>query len=253
MKEYIPLENGDYKRTGQNGETVYYRQVPCSFCNKKLFRRKADKVKNSFCDHKCKKNYKIKNNDYKTYEIGKEYPVSEGRVRVYTSKSWSYRIKRKCENCSEEIYRENGMRSGKYHFCSKDCEDIFHRPKDFRILENMDDKNFYYMIGLIATDGCVIYPDDNNLQQSYAMNMVLQENDKYLLQSLRDRYGGVYFISEQNDSFNPGKIQQKHNWAMYTKKFVLYLQSIGITRRKSLTLDMNEFFNSLSYDFKGHL
>ena len=218
-----------------------YGKFNCCNCNKEIYRRCYDikRIKHgSFCSSNCAKTYKQKNNLYKTYEIGKPYDLGDGRVRIFTGKSWSYKIKTHCNFCNKELYRE--AKSGTLNFCNDYCMRMCKDPKGTKIFETAKSNplDFAYLLGLIATDGCVIYPQEGKSAVSYNVNISLKMDDSDILKDIQNIFGG--YLTESNLSI----------WTLYNKEFVLWLKEIGITRKKSLTIDINDYFDTLTEDEK---
>jgi endogenous inhibitor of DNA gyrase (YacG/DUF329 family) len=119
-QKYIFCDDNKF-RTRTNSGWVYVYKTKCSFCNKELYRRIADKKEGrlNFCDNTCKSKYNIKNNLNKKHGIGIE-EVDDTTIRKFTGKSWSYLKKTLCTICGKEILREK--RITKQSFCSSKCK-----------------------------------------------------------------------------------------------------------------------------------
>lgn len=230
---------------------TYVLKLNCDNCNKTIFRRKADqkKTKNNFCCAKCKTEFLSNNDLYKKYELGKEYQTKEkGIIRIWSGTSWIYKKEFNCSYCNAKILRENRKRQPTYHFCNKDCEYKYNNPKSSKIMEKINDNNFYYLLGLIATDGCLTYPTENLLTSGYEIKISLKTEDEELLQRIYNIFGG--YINNKIITTVDNYFLCK--WSMHNKEFIEYLKSIGITRNKSLTLNIDNWFNSLSEEHKRH-
>lgn len=179
---------------------------------------------------------------YNNRYIGLEIETLNGSRR-WTGKYWVYYSKQKCLFCGKETVLSKRTKHNSDIFCSPDCKfqsylkqtDI----KQFRIMENMDD-NFYYLIGLIASDGYIKYPKHPQTCKNYACTIELNQKDKYLLENLQQNYGGSINFRQQ---------KQSYIWNINNRKFIQYLvNETGMTNNKSLTLDVTEWFKSISLD-----
>lgn len=252
-KDLIKSSDGQYIGVDKKGYKQYFTKLQCFECGCDIFRRTVDlkTTSHSYCSVECKKKYRIKHKLNKEYIIGKVYQTKQDNVvKIWSGKSWSYKKWFKCECCKKEILREySSNRSGKQHFCDYECEYKFHHPKESAILNHKDEINFCYLMGLIATDGCVTYPSRGYSTGSYSATVCLQQKDSGLLYDIQQMFGGDFTYYESINTFNneyTNTIMSK--WSIHYKKFVLYLKSIGIKRNKSLSLNIEKYFNSLTHD-----
>jgi len=110
-------------------------------------------------------------------------------------------------------------------------------PKGFKILDNKNTANFAYLIGLIATDGHVMYPVDDSTRKGYSCYITLHKKDVELLHCIKDIFGGNVTARPDNTFY----------WWMSNKPFVLYLKDdVGIVRRKTRILDIERYYNTLN-------
>ena len=215
-------------------------KVNCSFCNNIMYRRKYDlkRVKHgSFCSPNCKKLYWKQNKLYKESKPYRIIKLSDGRIKYYTGKSWSYRTLCKCTQCGKDIYREKPLEK---NFCSNECKYIYSDPIGSKILEQKDNNSFYYLLGLIATDGCITYPTEKSPKVSYNVYIALKKEDRGVLDKIHDQFGGQLYE------------KKLISWHINNKGFIEYLKSIGLTRKKSQTMNVDKFFKSLNEIQKRH-
>jgi len=94
------------------------------------------------------------------------------------------------------------------------------KPKPFECQENL----FWYLAGLIATDGCLI--------QNRKLAVVTSKDEEYLLE-LRDQLGLKHKLRRKVSGFG-----SSIGYDLVVKRVALYdrLTSIGLTPRKSLTI-----------------
>jgi hypothetical protein len=250
--DLIEINETQYIGKDKNNSPVYYTKVQCAECGCNIYRRTFDlkNTINSYCSVKCKKEHREKNGFNKIYTMGKVYSTNkQGIVKTWTGRSWSYRKRFTCKNCDKEILREyKSNRCGKEHFCDNECWYRFYHPKESKILEQKDTINFCYLVGLIATDGCVIYPSKNYLTGSYSTTICLNAKDSDILYKIQKEFGGDFTYYEKENVISNEITSNMARWAIHYKKFVLYLKSIGVTRNKSLTLNINKYFKKLTYE-----
>lgn len=136
-------------------------------------------------------------------------------------------ISTQCAYCRKPLKRTKySLARHPLSFCNQECFVYYNEPKQAHLMEHIRNNNFYYLIGLILTDGCVIYPE-NNVKGSYTACIKLHKRDEQLIQSIYDMFGG--YLSYENYSVC---------WRTGNKHFVNFLKSIGIVRRKTHCLDV---------------
>lgn len=106
------------------------------------------------------------------------------------------------------------------------------------IMKFKDDLDFYYLIGLIATDGGL--RDDTCL-----IKIGLHPDDRELLFKLRDKFGSniIHYAKE------PGEITKNPEyvvWSFLDKTFRDWINERGITPKKSLTMNVENMFNEFN-------
>jgi len=143
------------------------------------------------------------------------------------------KITRKCKTCAKEILRE---KSNKNVFCSRQCILFYKDPKQEKILEKSNDNDFYYLLGLIATDG---YISKKENKKSQRCNISLHKNDEQVLLDIQKNYGGkIYKFYKANKNVI--------RWQILNQKFINYIESTGISNNKSLTLNIQKWFKTLN-------
>lgn len=234
---YSLYKDNIFRKRSNDKSYVYYYRTQCKFCNKVLYRRLADRKEGrfNFCDRACRSSYRKKFDLNKKYHKGMEEIIDDNTKRKYTGKSWSYLVKHNCKACGKEVYREE-KQNILNHFCSDECEYNYNDPKGSKILEKQNDENFYYLLGLIATDGTVS-TDTNTVIIS------LSHCDYKLLYNIKEYFGGKIHTYSNSSTMA---------WDICNSKFHKYLMDIGITNKKSLTLNVEEWFNKLPYNFQQH-
>jgi len=132
-----------------------------------------------------------------------------------------------CKNCNTPV--KTGMFCAAPSYCRYEYMHKIRNPKLSKII-NLKSINFYYLLGLIATDG--------NLHKAkgYGIEINIHTKDKNLLKKIQKMYGGSLKDKKDNTTV----------WYISYKPFYDYLCSIGITPAKSLTLDVVNFFNNLT-------
>lgn len=163
-------------------------------------------------------------------------------MRVENDKK--YYIDTVCLNCGNHI--KKSMYSKSNGFCPRPsyCRyEYMHKqrdPKGCAILDNKNDPDFYYLLGLIATDGDITHPSQGK-NRGYNCNINLNKIDEDVIFKIKEKFGGNYRYNHDNTI----------RWSLRNKKFNDYLISIGIGCNKSKTLDVSNWFFEL--DFKNQI
>ena len=159
-------------------------------------------------------------------------------------------IKHNCGFCDKEVYiNQKTLSINPISFCNSNCMALYHKqkndPKNYEIMNKIHTLNVCYYIGLLAADGTITYPAKNNKYKGYRARLQLQEQDKDILEKLQNLFGGTL------NCYTINTLKSK-TWQheLTNKEFVLYLKSIGLTIKKSRTLDVYNWFNILKYDQK---
>jgi hypothetical protein len=143
---------------------------------------------------------------------------------------------KKCQMCGIPLMVRN--KKSKFcpvpAYCRYDNQQRKRNPKIVNLMQNRD-SNFYYLLGLIASDGHLH-------SNSYGVEITINTKDINVLFEIQNLYGGAITNKKDHTSI----------WRVSYKPFYEYLLSIGITTLKSLTLNIEKFFNSLSSDNKIH-
>jgi hypothetical protein len=164
--------------------------------------------------------------------------LNKGTYSVYLDKV-------PCKNCGDDIYAsKQTLHKHGHAFCSVECKCIHTQkrkdPKGANILDNVKDADFYYLLGLLASDGTIIYPQSDNKYVAYACRLHLSKKDEMLLNDIHDKFGGT--ITSDRSKYII--------WQLTHKKFLLFLKDIGITTKKTNFLDITLWFNTLDDKFK---
>lgn len=178
--------------------------------------------------------------------------TEKGYKKQTKNKGWVYYVDSTCENCGKSIITTKIKFSNKrkHTFCpdNKYCMyEYYQKQKDikaYNILQNINDPNFYYLIGLICTDGCITWPGCNATAVAYKCTIELNRKDKKLLQDIQKIFGGKLWECKSSNTWR---------WVIHNKLFIEYLrEEVGLTNNKSFTLNIEEWFNCLSDDSKNH-
>lgn len=149
-------------------------------------------------------------------------------------------IKINCSHCNNEYYLRKysyEKRIDKINCCSISCSKKYRYNIKNNILKHKNTPEFYYLIGLIATDGLIRYPSNN--YNNYTTSIEMSITNKNLLKSIQDIFNGKLNITHNKNAVK---------WSCHNSDFVLYLKNnVGLTSKKSLSLNINlNWWNSLS-------
>jgi len=148
-----------------------------------------------------------------------------------------------CSECGCTVYKEhrNSIVSNN-SFCSKMCQANYrHKIKDLKGVNILSHKNtnaFCYLIGLICSDGHITYPPK---YVHYSCIISIRDYDKDILYKIQNKFGGILRFNKKNVI-----------WQLNNNKFIEYLKDIGVTHNKSLSIDVTDWFNSLTENNKLH-
>ncbi len=148
--------------------------------------------------------------------------------------------KNTCLNCKQVI--KKGLKfCPRPEYCQYEYTLKKRDPLAANILNNKD-WDFYYLIGLIVTDGTLRYPNSNKTKNiGYSFSITACNSDIKLIQCLHKRFGGK--ISKRKDNCLA--------WYVSNKKFIEFLlNEVGITKNKTYALNVTKWFNTLSHDNK---
>ena len=102
-------------------------------------------------------------------------------------------------------------------------------------------KMLSWLVGLIATDGTISWPNATKSATAYNCQIKLSNKDEEILYRIQERFGGK-IVQYKKD--------KKCMWAIKGKPFINYLRSIGFTHNKTITLDVTKWFALLDEDKK---
>ena len=105
------------------------------------------------------------------------------------------------------------------------------------ILDRKNTNEFYYLIGMIATDGCVVWKNKTKSANDNRCSISQHTRNLYLLEKIKDIFGGNVYIEHKRPSAL---------WRTTDVEFINYLRDIGFNKNKTFTLDISKWFNSLS-------
>ena len=106
-----------------------------------------------------------------------------------------------------------------------------------------NDNDFYYLLGLLATDGSIS-------EDSSIIRIGLSPLDIDCLYSLYNKFSGniIHYKKVKDEiTHNP----EYAVWSVIDYKFCDFLKKIGITPCKSLTLNISQYFESLTHIQQG--
>lgn len=132
---------------------------------------------------------------------------------------------KKCKNCEQKISSGNFCKKPSY--CRYEYMHKIRNPKTVKILNEKDD-TFFYLLGLIATDGHLH-------KHCYGIEITLNKKDKKVLQLIKKKYGGSIKLKKDNTVV----------WYISYKPFYDFCCEIGITPAKSKSINVNNFFYNL--------
>jgi hypothetical protein len=155
-----------------------------------------------------------------------------------------YLVNVMCINCKTSIQRNKYQyKKANYKaFCSQQCTVYYKDPKQSKIMEYIYNSNFYYLIGLIATDGYINYPGTKTKTKSHKCMIKLSQKDKDILYKIQNIFGGSITTERNGNTFC---------WYISNKKFICYLRDVvGLTNNKTYNLNVTNWFNQLIPKFK---
>lgn len=147
-----------------------------------------------------------------------------------------------CSFCKKPIYQNStGFFYKQKTFCDSNCRNQFNMqtkdPKKFMIVKNKNE-DFYYLIGLIVTDGYLEYVSPDLKTRTWCVSIKNMHRD--FLESIKNKLGGTISKHKHKDSF-------AYTLNFNNKELVDYLLSeVGLTHNKSLTVDIKKWFITLT-------
>lgn len=143
------------------------------------------------------------------------------------------KLNTKCLLCNRPFSKK---RKGKFcpspSYCRYDNNLRLKNPKIIKLVEEKDN-NFFYLLGLIASDGHLH-------SKAYGVEITVNTKDVQVLFEIQNIYGGAITNKKDNTTI----------WRISYKPFYDYLLSIGITTLKSLDLNIENFFATLTLEQK---
>lgn len=175
---------------------------------------------------KIRKKYNLSWSDLHDYSQYKDYIIQQWDWR--TAPSLSQEI-----GCSksyvEKVWREAGLKD-------KGCN-VYHADKHF--LDIIDSHEKAWFIGLIASDGCLF--ERNNLIQ-----ITLQEKDKETLEQVKT-------ILKAGNPLHWNDDKKTYTLSICNKQLYSRLIEIGLTPKKTWTLDFNFLLKNIPEEFHSSL
>lgn len=167
-------------------------------------------------------------------------PIVEKNGKYYRNNNEV--IKLFCPICNAPIYRQPWyLKKYSYKsFCSEKCKQISRDPKGSKIMKSKNTSNFNYLIGLICTDGHL--GKLKNVGNYIEIRLAVKDQSSVrLLNRIQNVFGGKV----QKDGLG-------YVWSIYNSDFYSFLLSIGLTHKKSLNLNVTNYFNKLTKKNKYH-
>lgn len=162
--------------------------------------------------------------------------------RSTNNKHYDYYCITKCTRCNKECLQDAYNHKVSNPFCSFDCKFMYelkqYDPTSYKMMELINDPDFYYLIGLICTDGFIKYKDGYGQHLGSRCEIQLKKLDKDLLLRIQQKFGGT--------------VSEKYNkYVIYNRDFIHYLRDdVKILRNKTYNLNIEEWFNNLNESFK---
>jgi hypothetical protein len=132
--------------------------------------------------------------------------------------------------------------------CKCEYEQKIKDPKGSSILDLKYTPNFYYLLGLLATDGHIEYPRENSNATNSACIIELNEGDRDLINQINNIFGGYVYITFANRKDKT----KMFKWYLNNRKLIEYLRSIGFVHNKTHTLDLSKWFDNIKENNKWH-
>jgi len=176
----------------------------------------------------------------KTNNNGQIIQNKNGGYRRITNTGSSTVLLVNCKFCGKQIFRNKCSLKKHEPFCSELCRSKNKEPRQYDIMSKINEPNFYYLIGLICTDGHISYPFATHSNKSnYYCDIKIHNQDQSLIDNIFKYCGGIV-----------RKEKNQICWRTSCKEFIQYLINIGLTNNKSLTLNVDKWFNNLKDEYK---
>lgn len=139
-----------------------------------------------------------------------------------------------CEYCQKEFETKLGHNEQK--FCSKSCAVSSRFEEDEGLFRyGVDDYIQKYILGLIITDGCIT-------KNGKKFVICISLKDKEMIEQIRD------IVCKTKKIYRDGNNYQV-KWR--NTEDVSYLESLGITQRKTYTVGIPYFYTNMSHLIRG--
>lgn len=154
-----------------------------------------------------------------------------------------YLIPVECKFCKKTVLRNKSyIKDHPRTFCTEECKVYFNDPKQSKIMDYINDNDFYYLIGLISTDGYINYPGSNTKSKTYRCMIKLNTSDSQVLYDIQNKFGGSLTLENKGNTTS---------WYVSNRVFVTYLRDVvGLTNNKTYNLDVTTWYNSLCSAFR---
>jgi len=106
-----------------------------------------------------------------------------------------------------------------------------------KILEHKDTNEFAYLIGMIATDGCVIWKGKTKSAKDDRCSITQHTKNIQMLNEMKRVFGGNVYSE---------KTRSSSVWRTKDTEFVTFLRSIGFKENKTFTLNLDSWFDSIT-------
>lgn len=211
-------------------------------------------------------------NGMKQKDIAKEYNVTPSTISYILRKNGIYTIRDLSPLFSEDKVKEMYDRycnkervrdlANEYNIDYSSVYNLFHKygfevneshtKQQYSINENYFDEintpNKAYIIGLLWADGC-------NMTNKHEIKISLQEEDKHILDSIKEELGFDKPLSFVNYKKRKSNYKNQYVLTICNKYISEKLNSLGMIKAKSLTLEWPDCINKDMYKhfIRGYL
>ncbi|BDG33489.1 hypothetical protein [Parageobacillus thermoglucosidasius] len=224
--------------------------MTCKYCKKnyEVWRFQLEKGKGQFCSYQCAGKYYGEQKTTKIERIceqcGSTFKVWISRVKngqghfcskLCAAKSRKKQIKKKCEWCKNEFtVIPSNTKNGRGRFCSMSCKAFYLNCKKYGIKQLKPEKqtinwnsNIGWLVGLIATDGCL---------QSGKSRIIITSKDYEMI----DHVKNIVRDEITGREYKPTRFEREGcvwwSYGFTSKLFYQFCIKVGLTPKKSLTL-----------------